>query len=382
MIQFDLKKVQLDRDKVQLRRGCGPVLIGLLFLLCGTGWGAEDIDIKVRLQPRLDFGHLSPKAGGSTYDSGQDAYLRRMRLEIVGRPRKDLRYIVAFSADRWDQQGRSPEVILGYALLNYRRSAALNLQFGLAKMPYSRGLLASSSRLLLSERAAVANLAGRFFKYFSPHLVLHGKTANNTLNYYLTLSDGMQAGDSDRAFSGKAVTASGDPITGLRLEFSPPGWGEGRSSDSHLGQGRHLTLGFNGFRQTGLELADLGAEERLLLGTDLSFHQQGFSLGAEYLYMERDGGDKRKTEGWYVQAGYFIKSVNLEPALRWGLVDPDTDASNDQTRVLNAGLNWYIEGHALKIQAGLSRHRFDRNARQVLNKSSKTVFHLQNQIYF
>ena len=46
--------------------------------------------------------------------------------------------------DRWDQLGKHPSVSLGYALLNYRFATAVNLQFGLAKLPYSRGLLASS----------------------------------------------------------------------------------------------------------------------------------------------------------------------------------------------------------------------------------------------
>jgi hypothetical protein len=374
-----------------------PLCIALLFPIfapCTSLAANNDLSIKIRLQPRLDLGPITPSADRTTYASGQDAYLRRVRLEIIGRPRLSkmgashsdtaprLHYIVAFSADRWDQQGKTPAVILGYALINYRFTPALNLQFGLAKLPYSRGLLASSSRLLLPERAAISDLAGRFYKYFAPHLVLHGKLAAGTLAYHLTLTDGLQPGDSDRAFSGQTVLNTSTPVTALRLEFSPPSWIEKRQGDAHLGTGRHLVLGFNTAYQGNLELTNLPPERRLLLGTDLSFHHQSLSLGAEYLFMQRDNTTRTETTGWYAQAGYFINSHHLEPAFRLGRIIQNSNTPNTQTRIFTAGLNWYIDSHNLKFQTTLTHHLFDKNAREVTNKDSKTTLQIQNQLYF
>ncbi len=354
----------------------------LVLSFCARAEADENISFKVRLQPRLDMGDITRRADRTVYESESDAYLRRTRLEIVGRPRKNLLYIVALSGDRWDQKGRSDKVTLGYALVNYRIADQLNLELGIAKLPYSRGALTSSSRLLLIQRPVIVALSARFFKYFAPHIMLHGKLAGGILAYNIALSDGLQAGDSDRAFSGKMVTASGDPGGVVRLEWSPPGRAEGRKSDSHQGIGQHLTLGMNGAWQNDIELEDIGKESRLLLGTDLSYHRESLSLQAEYIYMKRDAVDEIELSGWYVQGGYFFKNWQIEPAVRFGLLDKNADVDADRTKVFTGGLNWYLEGHALKVQANVFHYVFDRNAREVLNEGSKTGVQIQNQIYF
>ncbi len=382
MLSSTVSVVQFKTQRHQGHRFFILLLFALVFLQGSKLSADDDIAIKIRLQPRWDFGPLVQTTDRTAYDSIQDASLRRVRLEIVGRPRDRLHYIVAFAADRWDQQGKQPSVTLGYALLNYRFAPAINLQFGLTKLPYSRGLLASSSKLLLIDRAAIADLAGRFYKYFAPHLVLHGRRADGLLAYHLTLTDGLQTGDSDRAFSGQTVEGNGTPVAALRVELSPSGWVEKRKSDAHLGAGRHLSFGLNGVWQDDLKLTAISPERRLLLGADLSFHQESLSFGGEYIYMQRDGAARAETSGWYAQAGYYIKSRKIEPAVRIGLIDKDANIPDDRTRIFTGGLNWYIEAHALKFQANISHHRFDKNAREVTDKSSKTVLQLQNQIYF
>ena len=114
--------------------------------------------------------------------------------------------------DRWDQLGKHPSVTLGYALLNYRFATAVNLQFGLAKLSYLRSLLASSYKLLHVDPVAIPDLASHFYKYFAPHLVLHGRRADGLLADHLTLTDDLQTGDSDRGFSPEASTSIFKPM--------------------------------------------------------------------------------------------------------------------------------------------------------------------------
>ena len=121
--------------------------------------------------------------------------------------------IEAFCRRSLGPTGQTPlSHTLGYALLNYRFATAVNLQFGLAKLPYSRGLLASSSKLLLIDPVAISDLASRFYIYFAPHLVLHGRRADGPLADHLTLTDGLHTGDSDRGFSPEASTSILKPM--------------------------------------------------------------------------------------------------------------------------------------------------------------------------
>lgn len=342
----------------------------------------ESIAFKVRLQPQLAMGDLARNADRTNYETEADAYLRRARLEIVGRPRKNLLYIVAFSGDRWDQKGRANEVVLGYALIDYSFSAPLALQVGITKLPYSRGALTSSSRIALIERPAISDIGGRFFKYFAPHIIVHGKLSDGVLAYHIALSDGFQVGDSDRAISGKTVSKSGDPAGVLRIEWSPPDWIEKRKSDSHQGLGQHLMLGLNAVWQNDIELQDIGSENRLLLGADLSYHRRALSLQSEYIYMRRDAASESEMSGWYLQGSYFFKGRQLEPAVRFDFIDKNNAVEDDQTKIFTGGINWYIEGHALKVQANIFHHIFADNAREVRDEGSKTGIQIQNQIYF
>jgi hypothetical protein len=357
----------------------------LISILVGAGslWADDKISIRVRIQPRVDFGDITRSADRSTYESEADMYLRRTRLEIVGKPIERLSYVLALSGDRWDQKGRSNAVTVGYALVDYRYSKRLGWRFGVTKLPYSRSALTSSSRQLLIERPAVVGLGTSLLRYFSPHFILYGKLAEGTLAYNFALTDGLQAGDSDRAFSGKEVVQSGNPGVVGRIEYAPlKGWVEGRKSDSHLGQGRHLSLGLNGVFQSGIELEDLGKERRFLLGADLSFHHKNISLLTEYMYMNRDSGVEIEPSGWYVQGGYFIEGLNIEPAVRFDTVNKDANLADVRTKTFTGGLNWYIAGHDLKFQANIFHQVFDKGAREVTEQGTKTGLQIQNQMYF
>jgi hypothetical protein len=330
----------------------------------------------------MDFGDITRSADRTTYESEGDLYLRRARLEIVGKPLDRLLYILAFSGDRWDQKGRENKATLGYALVDYRLSKKLAFQVGLTKLPYSRSALTSSSKQLLIERPIIVGLGTSLLKYIATHFILYGKLAEGKLAYNVALTDGLQAGESDRAFSRKQVVKSGDPGFVGRIELAPAGWIEGRKSGSHLGRGRHLSLGLNGIFQNGLELEDLGKERRFLLGADLSFHLESLTLGAEYMYINRDSAVQIEPSGWYVQGGYFFKKLKLEPAVRFGVADQDANSKDVGTKIFSGGVNWYIAGHDLKVQANIFHHVFDKGVREVTDEGSKTGLRIQHQMYF
>ena len=354
-------------------------LIALL-ALCRPGFADDTISFKVRLQPRADLGDLT-SGDEADYRRQLDLYIRRSRLEVYGRPVDGVSYILAVAGDRWGRRGSSGGVDLAYALVNYGFSDAAQLRAGLAKLPFMRGALVSSSRILLIERTrTVATVGAAFGRYITPHLTLHGKLKRKSVRYYLAVMDGQQPGDSDK-FAGTAASASEHPGVVFRVQFSPEEWVEGRESDSHLGVGRHLTLGLNGALQNGIEFA-AGAEDRRVWGGDLSFHLGGLTFQFEYLRVDRSGPSDASPAGWYVQAGNYHSRLKIEPAARFERFDADLPGGLDLVTIYTGGLNWYRHGHELKFAANVVHTRFQRGVRELPNASARTLLQLHSQMYF
>ena len=358
-------------------------LVLLLTSLCATAAtnaDADDIKFKIRIQPRLDLGdHAS--ADGSKYTTQQDLYIRRSRLEVVGRPTEDVLYILAVAKDRAGQRGATSGADLIYAFVDYRLTPSVEIRAGRVKLPFTRSGWLSSSRLLLIERSqTVGAAASALGSYITPHLALHGRLRQGTIGYSIALMDGLQPGDSDR-LSRQTVSASDNPGSVARVEFSPDGWVEGRESEAHLGLGRHLTVAVNGALQNGIEF-DTRTEDRRVLGGDLSFHQGGLSFQAEYLRVNRDDGAQFSPAGWYAQVGWYLSRLSLEPAARFERYAADLPGGSDVTRTYMAGLNWYRHGHDFKFMANIVHTRYQRGVRQVDGAASRTLLQLHNQVYF
>ena len=352
----------------------------VLLTLIGSATADNSIKFKVRIQPRLDLGDHKGAAGDG-YATRLDLYIRRSRLEVSGRPTDDMFYVLGASGDRAGQRGSSAGAELNYAFVNYRLAPSIEVRAGLVKLPYSRSALVSSSRLLLIERTQTVNTAASAFgSYIAPHLALHGRWHTGAIGYSLALMDGLQPGDADR-LSGQNVSASGTPGLVGRFEISPDGWVEGGESDSHLGVGRHLTVGVNGALQSGIEFG-AATEDRLVIGGDISFHQSGVSFLSEYLRVNRNGADDVAPAGWYTQVGVYIADLKLEPAVRFERYDADLPGGSDVTTAYTGGLNWYRHGHDLKIMANVVHSRFQRAVREQDGAGSRTLLQLQNQMYF
>ena len=355
-------------------------LIGAMLFLLDSAGADDTISFKVRIQPRADLGGFSSGAR-EDYRTQLDFYMRRSRLELLGRPVDGVYYILAVSGDRWGQRGASGGGDVAYAFVNYRLGPSVELRAGLVKLPYSRGALVSSSRILLIERTrTIGNAASAFGHYITPHLTLHGRLRDKSVGYYVAVMDGLQPGDSDR-FTRASVSSSENSGMVARLEFSPDGWIEGRESDSHLGVGRHLTVALNGAFQNGIVFGEV-REDRLVWGGDFSFHRDGLTVQTEYLQVDRDGPNDFSPAGWYVQIGKYISGLKLEPAARFERFDSDLPGGGDVVTVYTGGLNWYRNGHDLKFMANIVHTRFERRVRELDDASSRTLLQLHSQLYF
>jgi phosphate-selective porin OprO and OprP len=343
--------------------------------------------VRIRLQPRFDAGDLIVSRDGSSYDTETDFYLRRVRLEMTGSLVKNLRYNLTFIGDRTDQAGRNNDARIHYAFLDYRVAESFAVRYGRFKLPYSRIALASSARQLLVERPVSVEAAKRLFggNFTEAHLLLYGRFGGGIVAYDVAVADGWEPG---RTIAGTTTVHKAGLLSVARLAFSPPGWVEAGMSDAHLGKGRHLALGVNAAAQRGIEYAGSEFEEdRTLWGADLSFHAGSLTAQVEYNAWRIEPTDPAAAEvrprGWYAQLGYFIPGINLEPAVRYEFYEQDSGRDETDQRVLTAGVNWYLKGHGLKIQANYVRIRYDRNAAGFLpGDDTQDIVQVQGQLYF
>lgn len=363
-------------------------------------WEDADMTIRLRLQPRLDIGDLYTNAKGDNVTES-DFYLRRLRLDLGGHLVKNLTYSLTFSSDKAGKADKDANVAFGSenAYLNFRFANAFGLRFGKGKLPYSRIALTSSAKQLLIERPQSVEAAKKEFDdYFQPNLMVHGKFGGGVLQYQLAAADGSRYQQDNKT----PVVAAGDingnkvrsrPAVIARLVLSPHAWIEGEQSDAHLGGrfpgDKHLALGLDVGQQRGLAAIDGNIQyDRTLYGGDLSLHYGGFSAQAEYNTWTntKTNAPDAVPAGWYVQAGYLISGIFVEPVARYEQYNRDTKAAagpmDKLDRVAIAGLNWYLKGHSLKLGANWVGTRLGPGNAVTGGDTTTNVYQVQAQLYF
>ncbi|MBE7414448.1 MAG: hypothetical protein HS130_04120 [Deltaproteobacteria bacterium] len=349
--------------------------------------GESDLTIRVRLQPRFDFGDVIQKTNDS-YATESDMYMRRVRLDLGGHlVSKKIKYNLTLSGDKWDKANNSSgnKVSLKYAYVTLTPDEAYSFMFGKYKLPYSREELTSGSTLLFVERPASVeaskNVFGASNAYYQPKAAVFGRLLDGSIGYEVAVADGWQ--NNEEITGGERVFKAA-PLLATRIELSPTGWVEAGRKGSHLGKGRHITAGVSLAAQNDIDYVSGGGEDRTLWGVDISTHLQGLTVSAEYISWEVDSTlGRTRPEGWFLQGGYFMEGLNIEPAARYEVFDENAKAADRKERTMTLGVNWYGKGHSLKVQANWAHTRFESNASGALpNDKSRDILQIQGQLYF
>lgn len=330
-----------------------------------------NLQMRIRIQPRMDIGDIYTDTAGKTV-SESDLYIRRARIEAAGSMTKELKYKFVLQGDKANQAGTSAGVNLKYALFDYKFADSASLLFGKTKLPYSRVSLTSSSEQLLVERPASTEAAKKHFgDYNQPILMLHGKAG--AFGYALATGDGNK----------EATTVESDPYYGARVTFALiPEKGQ---SDAHLGEGKHLVFGLHTGMQDGQKTIGTAiSTDRNLVGADVSFHTGGLTAQAEYNKMTESttGAADKEPEGTYVQVGYFIPGINIEPALRYEEYDNDSNATGKKDKITTAGFNYYLKGHSMKLGVNWVNTKLGSGNFVAGGDDTRDVLQVQTQLYF
>jgi len=353
----------------------------------------SDLNVRIRLQPRMDFGDIIKSRDGKSYATESDMYLRRVRLEMGGSLLvKTLKYNLTLSADKWEQTGHTGSLAVLYSYVTWEADDAVSFTFGKSKLPYSRVSLSSSSKQLIVEKPVSTEAAKKVFgktdPYYQTKTAVHGKFLEGIAAYEFAVADGWANGEAIQSSPARTVYKS-NPLYVARVELSPPGWVEKSKSDAHLGNGQHLTLGVNYANQSSIEYSttDDNRESRILKGLDLSGHYKGVSAQIEFNEWKVETSDRAVAnvhpKGWYGQAGYFIEAVNVEPVARYEVYDQDSKQRDMAEKDTTLGVNWYGKGHSLKVGLNWVNSRYETNASgKLTNDNKKNVYQLQAQMYF
>ena len=370
--------------------------------------GAE-LKFRFRLQPRFDFGHVSHD--NVDYNTDTDFFLRRTRFETSGKLMSGLDFALSFAADNWDRNNHSSDMELYHAYIDYRLAKFFRVRMGRYKLPMSRIAITSSARQLLIERPTIVEDQKKYFGDFNQtHVGIFGKSDDGSVTFMFAAADGWDSAEFDGG-TGDAVdqdsyiygagyinpldpalfVKDSDNLLMGKITFSPPGMGEGKQSDAHIGEGKHMTFGGHYALQKSIKVIDAvgglvdDEEDRMTWGAEFSMHQGPLTIQYEYIYKKTESTNsafERRSNGWYIQGGYLVPGSTVEVVGRYELNDLRDTQGGWDNEIRTIGLNWYGKGHSYKVGTNWVHTQFDKSSFELAAENEKDVFQVQAQYYF
>jgi Phosphate-selective porin O and P len=196
---------------------------------------------------------------------------------------------------------------------------------GQFKIPVSWEGSNSSSKLILPERALVSRTFGD-----KRDLGVQASKKFDTWSYTAGIWNGAGL---------DAIDTNDGKDLGVRLEAYPVAG---------------LTIGGVTYDSVG-DRKDAGTKDRW--EGDVRYDHQHLLVQGEFIQardVKAAGAAAVSSHGFYAALGYTLPS-QVQPVVRVGWFDPDTSTADDATTHFDVGVNYYIRGQNLKLQAVYSR---------------------------
>ena len=310
--------------------------------------------------------------------------IRRAKTSLEGWFwKKELTYEIQLS---WagPEAGASTQTPLEDATLTWDASKkeTFKITLGQMKVPLGRQEMTSSGRLHFADRSL---LNGEFTRGRDVGLQVSGRLANRKVEYFAGV------------FNGNSASRTGNDNT--KLQYNA------RVSLEPLGKVDYSEGAFEGWDKPLVALAaqfesnDLSGATNLtdlnttVLGADFVYKYKGFSLFAEYYNRKRkpeavsgtssnssgaatSSSGTFHSNGYNLEAGYFLKRDKVEIALRFAGFDPSDQTPSNNHKETGGVLNYYILKHTLKVVADFRALRDD------LIKETNKELRVQTQFIF
>ena len=319
-----------------------------------------DVEVAGRLQVQGYYFDNEDHAAGAGPQSS--FFIRRARIQVNGRIAERVSFVIQPSFE--NAAGREPNLRLRAAYSDLRlvdegAPASVTLRVGQEKRPFSRWELTSSNNLPVIERGAGRGLLGR--------------AANNLFERNGFLSHDLGA---SVIVAGRGVTFQAGLYNGQGESFNDVNSAKSYGVRATVVPLPRLSLGASYFSHDAIVA-------RTALPADSAFRNDawevdgqwgrpgtpGLFLLAEYL----QGSDATEAEAsirgasaiaaWHhrLAAAGTPVLVAIEPALRFDLADPDTDAADDRSTLASAVLGLYFSSRA-QLRVGYERQMFEDDA--------------------
>ena len=326
------------------------------------------VKVAGRLQVQGYFFDNEPYAAAAAGNIGPESsfFIRRARIQVDGRISEYVSFVVQPSFE--NAAGREPNLRLRDAYIDLRFTredapASVTLRVGQEKRPFSRWELTSSNNLPVIERGAGRGLLGRaannlferggFLSHdLGASVIVVGRGATFQAGFYNGQGESFTDVNSAKSFGIRATVA---PLPRLSLGAS---W---FSHDAIVA--RALLPPDSAFRNEAWEVDGQWGRPG----------EPGLFVLGEYL----QGGDATEEEArmrgssaiaaWHrrVASAAAPWLFAVEPALRFDVADPDTDADGDRATLLSAVLGFYFSNRA-QLRVGYERQTFEGDALEAI----------------
>jgi hypothetical protein len=375
------------------------ILTVLFAFILGTTAAAQTPASDPPRPPRMTFsGYVQPQyeVRSQEDDTRDRAILRRMLFgtEIALTPSWSAEFMVDAGPVASTGDGR---LIVKDAYLRYDglERHGVSIFVGNQKMPFSRALLGSSSRRGLIERPIGGDRSlgspGRAIG-----VLADGWHRRRTIRWTASLASSLQSPDADEVrIDGIAEAHSNwnaGALLGGRFELHP--LGEVSRAQSDFGRGALTVVAAvaayswrSGEGAPRHQAGTVDADHVRGLEFSGGVRGHGVSVDAEFEHIAAVAMNRDVTLGLYVdgraaidkmsvEGGYMVIPRRLEPLLGFDAASSRSYA--EPWRRVNAGMNWYVNGHRLKFSL---MHRQSFNERGVRNERSHTTY-LQAQFSY
>lgn len=333
-----------------------------------------DFNMKINLvmQDLFRYSDLDEVEGRDVDDSTSfDITLLRLKLE-GDMLDKEWSYYFQNDFVQGEQADGSSGSELKDAWLQWNADDAAKLRAGQFKIPFSRQELDSDEKLAIIERGLASN---SFAPSRNQGLLLHGPI-DDAMGYSLGIYDGesdnegFNRGGVDNKIAGSAALTFNIGEYGSRTE----------ESDFRENKDLAMTMGAAAvYGQGTTDVLDGSTDfDKVDVNADFGLRAEGFTTQAEFYYRHVELDDVTTDEdsaddvGFYVQAGYQFVPNEWELVAQFDYISPDSDldgvsrpftesfepdgidGSIDDAQQYAIVLNYYINGHALKVQTGVT----------------------------
>ena len=249
------------------------------------------------------------------------------------------------------EAGASTDTPLEDLYLNWdvSKNETFQIRFGQFKVPLGRQEMTTSIGLQFADRSLLT------FEYTRGRdigVMLHGLLGGGKLDYRAGVFNGNPA---------SRITNENTKFQyNARLTFQP--WGNaGYSECDFESKGRPLVALAAQFENnnlhgaTGGGLGGVGPTDlnTTILGGDVVFKFKGFSLFGEYFarHREPETGEAFDSDGYNLQAGFFLVRDKLEVAFRYAGWDPTELVADNERTEIGGVINYFLRKHLFKFQA-------------------------------